>query len=178
MKLDALKENLAAKYLAIAVLPLLVLLYTPLSNYVVLYFGEKILLETLPLDPRDILRGDYVRLEYKIQDIPNAMIPTELIDDYDYDRTPRSFYVSLVRDREGIASVLGASMRRPSNGTYLKARFRSSWSSRADYNLGVYYVPEGTGRALEEAIRKQRVLADVRVLRGRGVIKKLEVVDR
>lgn len=177
MKLDALRGNLAAKYLAIAILPLLVLLYTPISNYVVLHFGGKILLETMPFDPRDILRGDYVRLEYEIQDIPKEMIPEALNDDHDYDRTPRFFYVSLGLDDDGIAHVSGISMKRPGGGTYLKAFFRSSWSSRADYNLGVYYVPEGTGRALEDAIREKRVLADVRVLRGRGVIKKLEVVD-
>ena len=174
MKLNDLKESLTAKYLAIAVLPLLVLLYTPMSNYVVLHFGEKVLLETRPIDPRDILRGDYVRLEYEIQDIPEEMIPEE----FEYsNRDSDVVYISLVRDREGIASVLGVSMGRPSGGTYLKANLRPYWRNRADYNLGVYYVPEGTGRALEDAIRDNRVLADVRVLRGRGVIKKLEVVD-
>ena len=177
MRLDVFrlpKGNLAAKYLAIAVLPLLVLLYTPISNYAVLCFGEKILLETLPFDPRDILRGDYVRLEYEIQDIPDGMIPEEAENS---GKDSYAVYVSLVRDREGIARVLGVSVKRPPDGTYLRANLRSYWRNRADYNLGVYYVPEGTGRDLENAIREKRVLADVRVLRGRGVIRKLEIVD-
>jgi hypothetical protein len=38
-------------------------------------------------------------------------------------------------------------------------------------------VPEGTGREIESAINSGSVLADVRVLRGRGVIKKLEVAE-
>jgi uncharacterized membrane-anchored protein len=54
---------------------------------------------------------------------------------------------------------------------------RAWWNYNCDYGLGVYYVPEGTGRALEEAIRDGDVFADVRVLMGRGVIKKLEVIE-
>jgi uncharacterized membrane-anchored protein len=55
---------------------------------------------------------------------------------------------------------------------------RTWGTSTVDYGLGVYYVPEGTGREIEDALRdsKVKVLADVRILRGRGVIKKLEIV--
>ena len=36
----------------------------------VLASGRTILLETVPVDPRDLLRGDYVLLRYKISDVP------------------------------------------------------------------------------------------------------------
>jgi uncharacterized membrane-anchored protein len=55
----------------------------------------------------------------------------------------------------------------------LSRRWRGT--ATVDYGLGVYYVPEGTGRELEEAISESSVFADVRVLMGRGVIKKLEI---
>ena len=32
--------------------------------------GKVILLETQPVDPRDLLRGDFVRLNYKISSVP------------------------------------------------------------------------------------------------------------
>ena len=173
MRLESLRGNLLAKYLLIAALPLAVLLFTPVSNYVVLLLGERVLLETLPFDPRDILRGDYVRLEYEIDTIDADLVPAEFDEDAD-----EYAYVSLSVDGRGVGRVLGVSRWRPGQGPYLKARLNSYWKRYdADYNLGVYYVPEGTGRALEDAIRDKRVLADVRILRGRGVIKTLEIAD-
>ena len=171
-------RNLPLKYFLMALLPMTVLLYTPASNFVVLHFGEKILLETRPVDPRDILRGDYVVLEYEIESIPDEMMPEEVQEERDYRRRRREVFVSLERDDDGIAGVSGVSTARPS-GLYLKAMVRTSWRfiGNVDYNLGVYYVPEGTGRELERAINAGSVLADVRVLRGRGVIKKLEIVE-
>ena len=181
MKSDAFARfarNLPLKYLLMALLPMAVLLYTPISNFVVLHFGEKILLETRPVDPRDILRGDYVVLEYEIENVPDGMMPEEIREESDYRGRRREVFVSLQLDGDGIARVAGVSMARPP-GLYLKATVRTSWRfvGNLDYNLGVYYVPEGTGRELERAINAGTVLADVRVLRGRGVIKKLEVAE-
>ncbi len=175
MKFDKLTRHLPLKYFLMALLPMAVLLYTPISNFVVLQFGEKILLETRPVDPRDILRGDYVRLEYEIEDIPDGMMPEEPATEGDGRRS--EVYVSLRLDGGGVAHVAGVLPEPPASGIYLKAKYRNWWSGDIDYNLGVYYVPEGTGRALEEAIDDGSVLADVRVLRGRGVIKKLEVAE-
>jgi uncharacterized membrane-anchored protein len=165
------------KYAAIAALPTLALLYAPIVNYSILLFGQRALLETLPVDPRDFLRGDYVMLDYKIADVrPPAAWEGE---DLDYGRKGREVYVSLSLGSDGIASVSSVSEKRPS-GLYLKGRVKEQWSGNftCDYGLGVYYIPEGTGGTLEEAIKDKKVLADVRILRGRGVIKKLEVLER
>lgn len=170
-------KNLPLKYFLIAVLPLTVLLFTPISNFVVLQLGEKILLETLPVDPRDLLRGDYVVLEYRISNIDSAFITTE-IDEY-RKQGGDTVYVSLRKYEDGISKFSGISLNPPAKGVFLKARIVHRWTDtvRLDYGLGAYYVPEGTGRELERAINNGKVLADVRVLRGRGVIKKLEVSD-
>jgi uncharacterized membrane-anchored protein len=163
------------KYAAIAALPTLALLYAPIANYSILLFGQRVLLETLPVDPRDFLRGDYVMLGYKIANI--GPFVTWEGDERDYHkRGPgREVYVSLSLDGGGIASVSAVSLKRPP-GLYLKGRMEGSFT--CDYGLGVYYIPEGTGYELEGAVRDKRVLADVRILLGRGVIKKLEVAER
>jgi uncharacterized membrane-anchored protein len=60
---------------------------------------------------------------------------------------------------------------------YLKGTITWRWSTYdVTYGLGVYYVPEGTGRALEDAVREGGVLADVRVFKGHGVLKNLEIL--
>jgi uncharacterized membrane-anchored protein len=162
------------KYAAIAILPTLALLYAPISNYSILAFGRKALLETLPVDPTDFLRGDYVELDYEISDI-GSFIPRKE-SQKDYDAEEGEIYVSLILNADGIASVSGVSSERPS-GLYLKGRV-SRWNrSSCDYGLGVYYIPEGTGRELEDAVKDRKVLADVRIFRGRGVIKGLEIAE-
>lgn len=169
---------LAAKYLLLALMPLAVLTGPAVSNFYILARGDKILLQTEPLDPRDFLRGDYVTLAYLIDDVDASKVPPELQkkfrNTYEY-----SDAYALLRDRgDGVFEVLRISEETPSDGLYLKCGIRRRADDFAcDYNLGVYYIPEGTGRALEEAIRDGDVRADIRVLRGRGVIKKLEVVQ-
>jgi uncharacterized membrane-anchored protein len=175
-------ENMLVKYAAIALFPLFTLLWVPIVNFTVLSFGESALLETWPVDPRDLLRGDYVMLDYKISDIPRESLAKEEFRSPDVDiRTARYVYVTLDLDDAGVASVSGASLSRPSSGLYIRGRFRNSmvWSDYSiDYGLGAYYVPEGTGHELEGLMRGNgKVFADVRILRGHGVIKKLEIVE-
>jgi uncharacterized membrane-anchored protein len=160
-----------AKYAAIAVLPLAVLLSRPAINCAVLAFGERALLETMPVDPRDFLRGDYVTLDYEISRIPDGIFQAEEPFSLWKNERDRHFFVILKIDAAGVATVAGASAERPREGIYLKGRF--SWNSLVDYGLGAYYVPEGTGGYIEDKIRDSRVFADVRILRGRAVIKNL-----
>ncbi|MDR1979005.1 MAG: GDYXXLXY domain-containing protein [Synergistaceae bacterium] len=160
------------KYIGIAALPLAVLLFQPATNFAVLAFGAPALLETRPIDPRDFLRGDYVTLGYVISDIPDALFSEDKFPEHEGE-TP--VYVTLALDDKGIASVSRASFSRPSDGLYIRGRL--NWWN-VDYGIGVYYVPEGTGREIEDAMRDEdvKVLANVRILKGRAVIKKLEIM--
>ncbi|MDR1874914.1 MAG: GDYXXLXY domain-containing protein [Synergistaceae bacterium] len=165
------------KYAVIAVLPLAVLLFQPAVSFTVLAFGERVLLKTRPIDPRDFLRGDYVTLDYEISDLPDQTLKQlqQVPEEREYRLKRKTVYVTLKLDGEGVGSLSGASSYRPSGGLYLRGQIGAGRSRTVDYGLGVYYVPEGTGHDLERAMRDGTVLADVRVLRGRGVIKKLEV---
>jgi uncharacterized membrane-anchored protein len=195
----AVFKSLAVKYTAIAILPLAVLLWQPAANFTVLTLGERVLLRTRPLDPRDFLRGDYVVLDYDIADIPKDLLPKDSLPSDDEDERAallrlgwkqtgqfggygseyyRDLYVTLELDADGVGSISDTSFTRPLGGLYLKATLvYPFWGSSftADYGLGVYYVPEGTGREIENAVREGDVLADVRVFKGRAVLKSLEV---
>ena len=170
-------KSTAIRYAAMVTLPLAALLFQPAAYFAVLALGHRVLLETRPVDPRDFLRGDYVILDYKISDVPEELLPGEVFQEDDKYDAKYPVYVTLGLDSGGVASVSGISPRRPSDGIYLKGRLGRSWADRysIDYGLGAYYVPEGTGLELESAIRgeDETVLADVRVLLGRGVIKEL-----
>ena len=167
-------KSILFKYLAVAVLPLAALLFQPTVNFAVLTLGARALLEARPVDPRDFLRGDYVTLDYAISDIPDALFPD--LREQDKQKNRRTVYVTLALNGAGIASVSGVSLSRPKEGLYIRGS--EAWH-KVDYGLGIYYVPEGTGRAIENALRDPnvKVLADTRLLWGRGVIKKLEIVN-
>jgi uncharacterized membrane-anchored protein len=106
-----------------------------------------ILLETRPVDPRDLLRGDYVTLNYKISDIP--------LDAFSPPRTNglppgTTVYVAL-EPRGDYYEVATASTQEiaPANGrVVLRGRTQARWSEtnvRLEYGLERYYVPEGSG---------------------------------
>ena len=112
--------------------------------------GAAILLETRPVDPRDLLRGDYVILNYKISDIP--------FDRFTPPRTNavpagETVYVAL-EQRGEFHEITFASTTpiHPAPGYVMpKATSRNPWRHadaggvHVDDGLERYYVPEGTG---------------------------------
>jgi uncharacterized membrane-anchored protein len=163
---------MGVKYAAIALLPLLTLLWIPITNFVTLYAGESVLLKVVPVDPTDFLRGDYVILNYEISDIPDGIVPPDMADDWHggYDER-RDVYVTLEKDSDGIGHVKGVSVNRP-GGLYLKGSIDRYFSVQYE-RINAYYVPEGTGHEIEDKIRDSDVLVDLRVLRGNAMIRRL-----
>lgn len=118
----------------------------------ILRAGQTVLLETQPVDPRDLLRGDYVRLNYKISDVPraqffNSSLPDEL-------PAGRPVFVALaVNGTNNFYSAVRASTENFSPATgeiILRGTTADSWRNRAGsvhlaYGLEQYFVAEGIG---------------------------------
>lgn len=60
------------RYLLVALLPVCVLLAAPVRPALILAFGESVRLATLPVDPRDLFRGDFVTLRFAVEAVPLA----------------------------------------------------------------------------------------------------------
>ena len=112
--------------------------------------GAIVLLETRPVDPRDLLRGDYVILNYKISDVA--------LDLFSPPRTNAvpaggTVYVALEPQGNFHEAVLASTVPiTPSAGqVVLKGSSRAWWRGTAapsvhvEYGLERYYVREGTG---------------------------------
>ena len=113
--------------------------------------GQTATLETEPLDPRDILRGDFITLRYPIQRVPidrfeppPAALPVE----------GARVYVEL-RPEAGFHRLARASLAplTPAPGNLL-IRGRARWSGgqpgpakiiRVEYGIEKFFVPEGKG---------------------------------
>jgi uncharacterized membrane-anchored protein len=148
--------------------------------------GEEILIKTTAYDPRDVFRGDYVRIAYEISTIEMDQVDEELlmkledIEVREYELEGEIVYVSVVKgDRFHI--VDSVSEDRPKEGTYLKGKitypFQYDDKDRSkltgftvDYTLDKFFVPERTGRELEQKIIKGEAYAKVKVFRGYALI--------
>ena len=116
--------------------------------------GKVILLETWRADPRDLLRGDYIGLNYKISDVtlspppgPSDVVPNSVVP------PGTTIYVAL-EPRGQFYEVALASTNRitPAAGqVVLKGRCEHWWNAsprskvHVEYGLERYYVREGTG---------------------------------
>lgn len=110
--------------------------------------ASRIRLETAPIDPRDLLRGDYIRLNFKVSDIPMSAF-----DSSGYRARPGDrVYVSL-RPTGGVYELAAASLWRealpvPPGHLLLAGRVeypRVSQAVHVLYGIERYYVPEGKG---------------------------------
>lgn len=121
--------------------------------------GAEVLLKVEPVDPRDLLRGDYVRLGYEISSIPANLVTNLPANDAALSEGP--IFVRIGKDADGYwrarSATLGAPATTPATGE-LDIRGTASALWRADpdarifvtYGIERYYVPEGEGLAIEK----------------------------
>ena len=140
--------------------------------------GTEVTLQMRPVDPRDFLRGDYVVLSYDISTVP----PGELRGTFRQNREPYVF-VKLAPKDDGFYGVVSTHLNPVPvadrevliRGRVINWRWCDSCDSlNVRYGLEKYFVPEGEGRALEQA-RNQRKLSVVAAVTpsGRSAIKRL-----
>ena len=163
------------KYLLIMIIPLAVLLSRPIIPLIALSFGQEVKLSTMPFDPRDFFRGDYVELRFAIEEIDNDTISQNLLSQLEledeYNSLEVQVYVSLKPDDEGIYNVALVSDAPPAEGVYVRGTMNSNFRRgriMIDYggNLSRFYVKENTGLELEDAARKGQILAIAKVWKG------------
>ncbi len=124
--------------------------------------GREIVLDVIPVDPRDLLRGDYVRLSYPVSRLNGSIVQ--------FPEPPESgmpIFVTLERQGQAPADkwvAVAASTERPAlpetegkivlrgalESWYLHDRTGRAKLSAEDhinvtYGIETYFIPEGTG---------------------------------
>ena len=145
--------------------------------------GREVTLRSRPLDPRDLLRGDYVVLGYDISQLPAGALLNQPASSH----TPFVF-VKLAPNRDGVYEAVSVHAE-PVGVTSPEVLIRGTLRYGATcgstgyafceklsirYNLESYFVPEGEGRKLED-LRNQGKLSVVAAVlpSGRAAIKRL-----
>lgn len=159
-----------------------VLVWMIADRAAVLRDGREIVLKTEPLDPRDLLRGRYVRLNYDISRIPPMLF---IRDEIDYFDSGTTIFVRLEEGDDGIWSareaVVGAIPADSApDAVWLRGETRFRLSSTDNpasvvYGIERFYAPENEAPAIEKRMRDGEVTEIVVAVAtdGRGQIKAL-----
>jgi uncharacterized membrane-anchored protein len=147
--------------------------------------GTEVTLQTGVVDPRDLLRGDYVTLGYDISQVPAGALQNQPAKS----RNPIVF-VKLAPNSDGVyeavsvhtEAVLVMSPEVLIRGHVVAGAICGSGVDvfcdklRIRYNLESYFVPQGEGKKLEDARNRRKVKVVAAVLpSGRAAIKRLLV---
>jgi uncharacterized membrane-anchored protein len=154
-----LKTGLAA---VVALVQTAVLFYMIESRASILRNGRAVVLATAPVDPNDIMRGDYVILSYAISRIEHKVIKG----------TPppsdgsKPVHVALVPGEGGRFVFSRASWQpiadlKPEEiviaGQTPDGFYIGTENVPLTYGIERFYVPEGEGRPIEERVGERRV---------------------
>lgn len=142
--------------------------------------GREVVLPILPVDPRDLFRGEYVRLGYDISRLKTSLLVGPA------PKPNAAFYVTLERGEGGAWLPVQISAAQPAeaaeNRIVLKGRtryaraFSGAETAFVRYGIESYFVPEGKGRQLETLARDKKLAAILAVDRaGNAAIKGLMI---
>lgn len=115
--------------------------------------GREVTLELIPVDPRDLLRGEYVILNLAAttlsRDVPGADAKW---------RNGQEIFVSLETGSDGFARPVKVSATRKEAGELaLRGEVQPNWNDdlRVRYGLDSFFLPEGAGKVIERLPRER-----------------------
>jgi uncharacterized membrane-anchored protein len=120
--------------------------------------SRTVLLRVVPVDPRDLFRGDYVILAYDVSRMPVAgALPGT---------SGQTVYVTLApeadgRHYRGVSASVEPPTPAPGALPYLRGTL--SGPGRITFGIESYFVPEGQGQPYEDAARSRKLSAQVAV---------------
>ena len=154
----------AAVFQILAVIAMLAYAYAPI------YFGKDILIRTTVYDPRDMFRGDYVRLSYGFAGI------------YELDKRGLSkrrqlhgteIYAVLKQDKDGKYKFDKYSFEQPSGGTFLAGRIDYN---TANFGIEAFFMPPKKAQQMERDMMEFNATAVISVMdNGKARIKDIVI---
>jgi len=150
---------------AAVLLQFLVLAWMAGERELVFRTGRTVYLRTMPVDPQDHFRGDYVRLNYEISSIGKHLWRDGLKDrkpDDDSHRRHKQdvrIYTVLKVGDNGIAELQYVTDRKPEKDLFIRGRLQHTWgaSMQVLYGIEAYFVQQDKGRELEKEMNRDGI---------------------
>ena len=102
--------------------------------------GTEVVLQTVPVDPRSLLQGDYAILDYEIASLQGSR--------RDW---PVGQRVYAVLEEEGEVWNAERHFGTRPVGSQVFIKGQVDRTGHADFGIGTYFIPEGTGHIIEGA---------------------------
>ena len=127
--------------------------------------SDRVRFEVIPVDPRDMMRGEYITLGYEFSRLPEDV---ELIDERiksyktktNFNQKSIDVYVTLKFNlKEDIYKGVFFGSTPPTKGRYLRGKLNSN--NRIEFGIEAFYLQEGKGQIYEKAIREKKLVAEV-----------------
>lgn len=188
------------KRIIIFSIPILILLFMTIPLILTLTQGTEIILKTIPIDPTDLFRGDYVSLNYEISEVEKNKLSKDLKENFTSEADDYSsikVYTILEKASDGYFKVKSVSLKKPQNDIYLKGslyRYREyeeyivnedtpyedyqekfKYIYHIDYNIDKYFVPENSAKDFEKASERGNILAVVKIYKGYALLKEIKI---
>ena len=156
----------AAVFQILAVIAMLAYAYAPI------YFGKDILIRTTVYDPRDMFRGNYVRLSYGFAGIYE-------LDKRGLNLSKRrqlhgtEIYAVLKQDKDGKYKFDKYSFERPNGGMFLAGRVDYN---TAKFGIEAFFMPPKKARQMERDMMEFNATAVISVMdNGKARIKDIVI---
>lgn len=159
-------------FILIGIFWLIIILVFIASKEFTLRTGKEVLLKTVPVDPRDLFRGDYVILRYEISRLDLNNLTTDYIN---YEIGNKVYVVLEKEDGYGVASKIFRNSPKE-EGLFLKGAVKNvrDKSLSIEYGIESYFVPEGKGKEIERFRERKKLDVKVSIDRfGSAAIKSL-----
>jgi uncharacterized membrane-anchored protein len=180
---------LLPRYLLAAVMLCGLIVAMILPRAAILRNGQEVRLETAPVDPRDLFRGDYVVLDYRIGTVD---VPSNLTATF---RRGQQVFVTLRPDEKGKAKAVAISAAQPAatgNDIVIAGFVTNPSACRLNdagnrdcklgsnavgvrYGLESYFVPQGEGKQIELMEKARLEVVAAVAPSGQAAIKRLLV---
>lgn len=187
-------------FVSLILLQIVILAVMVFNSYAVLIWGDEILFQVMPVDPRSLFQGDYVILSYPFNNLDLNKI------DCDFDPTAVSYqekvYLVLEPDGDTWSPVkITKDKSKVQDQTFLEAQVLYTMDQMPDpplietadpgktepdnpkmtilrlkLSIEQYYVPEGKGKEIEDRINKGNIYAKVAVYKGKARV--IELINK
>ena len=144
--------------------------------------SDRVRFQVFPVDPRDMMRGEYITLGYEFSRLPEDV---ELIDERiksyktktNFNQKSIDVYVTLKFNlKEDIYKGIFFGSTPPTKGRYLRGKLNSN--NRIEFGIEAFYLQEGKGQIYEKAIREKKLVAEVYLAPdGSAQMKKVHIIN-
>ena len=144
--------------------------------------SDRVRFEVIPVDPRDMMRGEYITIGYEFSRLPeDVTLIDERIKSYktktNFNQKSIDVYVTLKFNlKEDIYKGVFFGSTPPTKGRYLRGKLNSN--NRIEFGIEAFYLQEGKGQIYEQAIREKKLVAEVYLAPdGSAQMKKVHIIN-